>query len=69
MTATMTPTQTVAPERPDMAPDPFPRIDPPEPQPDGPGNPFPPREPFPEPDPLPDRPPMPEPDLGPIPQI
>ena len=66
MTATMTPTQTVAPDRPDLPPDPFPRIDPPGPDPD---RPFPPREPFPEPDPLPDRPPMPEPDPGPIPQI
>ena len=62
MTATITPTQTVAPERPETVPDPFPPIDPDRP------DPFPPGEPFP-PDPLPDRPPMPEPDLGPIPQI
>jgi hypothetical protein len=68
MTMTMTPSQTVAPERPETAPDGFPRIDPDGPQPDGPGDPFPP-DPFPEPDPLPDRPPMPEPDPGPIPQI
>lgn len=55
---------TVAPERPEVAPDGFPRIDP---DPDGP--PFPPHEPQPEPDPLPDRPPMPEPPTEPFPQI
>ena len=66
MTATMT--MTVAPERPDVAPDGFPRIDP-DPQPDGPGRPFPPHEPQPEPDPMPDRPPMPAPPTEPFPQI
>ena len=44
MTATMTPTQTVAPERPETVPDPFPPNDPDRP------DPFPPGEPFPEPD-------------------
>jgi periplasmic protein TonB len=58
---------TVAPERPGTVPDGFPEIDPQGPQPDGPGDPFPPRQPQPEPDPLPDRPPMPEP-AGPFPQ-
>ena len=63
-------TMTVAPERPDLAPDGFPSIDPPSPQPDGPpGEPFPPRQPQPEPDPLPDRPPMPEPPTDPFPSI
>jgi len=61
-------TMTVAPERPATAPDPFPPIDPADPQPDGP-NPFPPREPQPEPDPLPDRPPMPEPPTDPFPRV
>ena len=70
----MTPSETVAPERPETVPDPFPPVDPKDPQPDRrPGEPFPPEpfppEPFPEPDPLPDRPPMPEPDPGPIRQI
>ena len=60
-------TMTVAPERPATEPDGFPRIDPPDPQPDGPGDPFPPHEPQPEPDPLPDRPPMPEPPTEPFP--
>ena len=65
---TMT-TSTIAPERPEVALDGFPPIEPPGPQPDGPGDPFPPRKPEPEPDPLPDRPPMPTPDPQPIPQI
>jgi len=76
----MNTTMTVAPERPDTrepllpppghtAPDGFPRIDPLDPQPDGPGDPFPPHRPQPEPDPLPDRPPMPEPEPQPFPQI
>ena len=46
-----------------------PRGIPPDPQPDGPGGPFPPHNPQPEPDPLPDRPPMPEPQTDPFPQI
>ena len=66
---TMTSTMTVAPERPDSVPDGFPRIDPPDPQPDGPGKPFPPLDPEPAPDPLPDRPPMPEPQTDPFPHI
>ena len=65
----MTTTLTVAPERPlETEPDGFPSIDPPTPQPDGPGEPFPPRQPQPEPDPLPDRPPMPQPNPDPFPQ-
>jgi hypothetical protein len=66
---TTTATMTVAPERSETAPDGFPPIDPPDPQPDGPGEPFPPHRPQPEPDPMPDRPPMPEPDPQPVPQI
>ena len=62
-------TMTVAPERPATEPDGFPRIDPADPQPDGPGGPFPPHEPQPQPDPLPDRPPMPEPPTDPFPNI
>ena len=62
-------TMTIAPERPDVAPGGFPRVEPPDPQPDGPGGPFPPHEPQPGPDPLPDRPPMPEPPTEPLPQI
>jgi hypothetical protein len=63
---TITSTMTVAPERPDTAPDGFPTIDPLDPQPDGPGKPFPLPDPEPEPDPLPDRPPMPEPLTDPL---
>ena len=73
---TMTSTMTVAPERPDVAPDGFPTIDPLFPQPDRPDEPFPepdrPDQPFPpqpQPDPLPDRPPMPEPPTDPFPTI
>jgi hypothetical protein len=65
----MTITTTVAPERPAFEPDGFPPIEPTDPQPDGPGGPFPPHEPQPEPDPLPDRPPMPEPPTDPFPSI
>lgn len=60
-----TTTMTVAPERPEVAPDGFPRIDPPDVEPEGP---FPPHQPQPQPDPLPDRPPMPEPSPDPFPQ-